>query len=149
MFPLASGLLTHGRSRDFLQYPTWPLPHPWSTGCVPVAVQIYRRSQSPHKGCRLALTSKLIIREPRLVKAWDSNFRSRVPRIISASRRMLHWFQSRGSFSSKGREKKITLASRPVPLQNKGRNYREKEREWNLFNLQACRATARLLYLRN
>ena len=36
MFPLASGLLTHGRSRD-APYPTWPLPHPWSTGCVPVA----------------------------------------------------------------------------------------------------------------
>ena len=64
MFPLASGLLTH----------RWPMgglgissvPH--LTIISPLVNRLcsscwnYRRCQSPHKGCRLALASKLIIR---------------------------------------------------------------------------------------
>ena len=42
----------------FLQHPTWPLPHPWSTGRVPVA-----GITGGAKGCRLAPASRLIIRE--------------------------------------------------------------------------------------
>ena len=65
MFPLASGLLTHGRSRDF---PCTPLDHYLTLGQQVVfqSLELQEVPISPQRLSSSSFASKLIIRGPRL-----------------------------------------------------------------------------------